>query len=218
MAEKQKTHRKAELRSRWRAMSQDGSIARLRSEGRLTALYVFLVADWTTCEARVPLRRAARFMGVYPNTIRRGLDQMIAEHMIEKMDKEGTSGKARYKVLGGSRVVTGGVTSGDPPRSRAVDSAHTSGGQRAHSVCAQGSRAVDSAHTGCGHDSVSFSGSSVRTSERISTADAGAGGEPARRRRPSRMVEGWPPPVAAAGGQEAPVFDPSGTITQEVDT
>jgi hypothetical protein len=198
-------------------MSQDGSISRLRSEGRLTALYVFLVADWTTCEVRVPLRRAARFMGVYPNTIRRGLEQMTTEQMIQKIDGEGTSGKARYRVLGGSRVVTGGVTSGDPPRSRAVTGAHTSGDQRAHSVCAQGSRAVTSAHTGRDPNSVSFSGSSVRTSERTSTADAGAGRKPARRRRPSRWIEGMPPPDAAAEAQEGVSVDASDTITQEVD-
>ena len=193
---------KGELRRRWRAMSQDGSISRLRSEGRLTALYVFLVADWTTCEVRVPLRRAARFMGVYPNTIRRGLEQMTTEQMIQKIDGEGTSGKARYRVLGGSRVVTG---------------AHTSGDQRAHSVCAQGSRAVTSAHTGRDPNSVSFSGSSVRTSERTSTADAGAGRKPARRRRPSRWIEGMPPPDAAAEAQEGLSVDASDTITQEVD-
>lgn len=195
-------HRKAELRGRWRALFEDGSIARLRSEGRLVAMYVFLVANWETCQLRIPLRRAARFMRVYPNTVRRGIQQLVEANVIECLGKQGESGRLAYRVLGGSPLVTTPVTTRDPQRTPLVTTPVTARVQSAHHSCAQGSPLVTGAHTDGDHISVSFSGSSVSTSERNSTADAGAGVGPARRRR-KRWEHGLATEEAPAEPQEA---------------
>jgi len=83
------TKRKAELRVRMRAMLEDGSLASLGSEGRLVALYVLQVADWTSCQARFSIRRAAETMRVRPNTVHRGIRQMIEAGILEDLGKAG---------------------------------------------------------------------------------------------------------------------------------
>jgi len=198
MAEK-KPHRKAELRTRWRAMLEDGSLAALRSEGRLIALYVLCVADWSSCEARFSMRRAARAIGVHPTTVRRGIVQMIDGGILEVLHKGEGPEKSSFRVLGRARAVRAPDTSGARQRARAVRAPDTARARSGHEPCAQRAQGVSGARTGCAHDSVFISGSPVRTSEISSTADAGAGLGPARRRRPSRLIEGVPPPSATGG-------------------
>jgi hypothetical protein len=216
MAEQKKPHRKAELRTRWRAMLEDGSLASLRSEGRLVALYVLCMADWASCEARFSMRRAAKGIGVHPTTVRRGISQMIDAGILEVLHKgEGTE-KSRFRVVLRAQPVRTPDTSGARLRARAVRAPDTSGARSGHEPCAERTRVVSGARTRCAHNSVFISGSPVRTSEISSTADAGAGVGPARRRRPSRLIEGVPPPSAAGGDAEGPGVDASDTFKEEV--
>lgn len=164
MTEK-KTSRKGELRRRWRALLEDGSMAALRSEGRLMALYVLQVADWTTCEARFSIRRAAGVLQTHRNTVCRGLDQLVKAGVLEVVSKGSAGCRARYRVAERPRVVGAAPTSGGRERPRVVDTAPTSGGRKGHERWARRLRAVGAAPTGGGRDSVLFSGSPVRTSE-----------------------------------------------------
>jgi hypothetical protein len=156
--------RKAELRVRMRAMLEDGSLASLGSEGRLVALYVLQVADWTSCQARFSIRRAAETMRVRPNTVHRGIRQMIEAGILEDLGK---AGRGFYLVK---------------KRTPLVDSAHTARGRAVHDSCARRTPLVGALSTGCGQDSVLSSGSPVRTSEISSEATGMAGTEPASQR------------------------------------
>ena len=212
-----KPNPKALLRTRWRELLSDGSMAALRSEGRLVALYVLSVADWGTCQARFTMRRAAKGMGVHPTTVRRGISQMVAAGILEILEKgEGTS-KTSFLILGRAPLVRAPDTSGARERARAVRAPDTARARSGHEPCAERAPLVRAPDTGCAHDSVFLTGSPVRTSERSSTADAGAGLKPARRRRPSRLIDSVSPPPAAGDAQEGPAFDPSDTMKQEVD-
>lgn len=188
-AKPDRNNQKAELRTRWRSFMDDGTLASLRSEGRLMAHYVFLTGSWTTCQIRFAIRQAARAMGVHPNTARRGVQQLLAAGVLEILEKgEGTS-RTTYLVPTRSRAVTPPVTSGDRPRSRVVTGAHTSGDHPGHGSCPERTRAVTGAHTGGDHTSVLVSVSSVRRDSDVSVAEtAVAGVGPARRLRPHRML------------------------------
>jgi hypothetical protein len=206
--------RKSELRARMRALLEDGSMASLRSEGRLVALYVLQVADWTSCQARFSVRHAAQAMRVRPNSVHRGLKQLIDSDILEVLSK---TGRGFYRVKKRTHTVDSAPTARGHERPPLVDSAHTSGGRTVHDSCARRTPLVDTLSTGCGQDSVLSSGSSVRrTSEEPSTADALAGASPARRRRPEEGID-FAPPDAAAEAQEGLSVDASDTITQEVD-
>lgn len=180
--------KKAELRTRWRSFMDDGTLANLRSEGRLVAHYVFLTGGWTTCEIRFAIRQAARALRVHPNTARRGVQQLLEAGVLEILDKGTGTLKTTYIVPARSRAVTTPVTSGDRPRSRVVTGAHTSGDRNGHEPCTERTRVVTGAHTGGDHTSVIVSVSSVRDSDNSVTASAGAGSAPARRRRLYRTV------------------------------
>jgi hypothetical protein len=208
-----KANPKALLRTRWRDLFAAGCMSRLRSEGRLVALYVFYVADWTTCEARFSIRRASQCLGVHRNSVCRGVSQLIEVGILEIVTKGSPGKSTRYRIAERPQCVYQAPTSGVPERPQCVYQAPTSGGRLVHEACAPGTRAVGAAPTDGGRNSVSFSGSSFRrTSERTSTADAGAGLKPARRRRPSRLIDS-PPPPAGGDAHESPAFDPGDTMT-----
>jgi hypothetical protein len=171
--------RKAELRVRMRAMLEDGSLASLRSEGRLVALYVLQVADWTSCQARFSIRRAAETMRVRPNTVHRGIKQMIEAGVLEDLGK---AGRGFYLVKKRPPLVDSAPTARGQERTPLVDSAHTSGGRTVHDSCARRTPLVGALSTGRGQDSVLSSGSPVRTSEISSEATGMAGTEPASQR------------------------------------
>lgn len=168
--------RKGELRRRWRALMQAGSFAGLRSEGRLVAIYVLCVADWVTCEVSFSMRRAAKAVCVQPTTIRRGMIQLVEAGVLGVLEKGDRQTRARYVVSGCAHPVSRVDTSGAHPCAQGVRTLDTSGAQGAHTLCPPRTRAVRSLRTRCAHSSVLSSGSPVRTSERDSQADAGAGG------------------------------------------
>jgi hypothetical protein len=173
------TKRKAELRVRMRAMLEDGSLASLGSEGRLVALYVLQVADWTSCQARFSIRRAADAMRVRPNTVHRGIKQMIEAGILEDLGK---AGRGFYLVKKRPPLVDSAHTARGRERPPLVDSAHTARGRAVHDSCARRTPLVGALSTGCGQDSVLSSGSPVRTSEISSEATGMAGTEPASQR------------------------------------
>jgi hypothetical protein len=174
---------RGELRRRWREMLKDGSLAALRSEGRLVALYVFHAADWTSCEVRFSMRRVAGILGVHPTTVRRGISQLLDGGILEILGKSAGPGSTLYVVPERARAVRAPDTSGAQERARVVRSPDTSGAQSAHEPCAVRTRPVRGLRTLCARNSVLFSGSPVTTTGSSTAAlpaggAAPAGGEP----------------------------------------
>jgi hypothetical protein len=101
---------KGELRRRVRSFIEDGSLARLGSEGRLVAHYVFERADWATGEIRFSMRHVARVMKVSPTAIRRGVEQMIREEILEISAKGEGSLRSKYTVVARAHSVSGART------------------------------------------------------------------------------------------------------------
>jgi hypothetical protein len=175
-----KPSHKGELRRRWREFLEDGSMARLRSEGRLVALYVLQVADWSTCEARFSMRRASSCLHVHRNTVCRGISQLLECGILEILHK-GSAGKStKYRIAKRPQVVDQAPTVRGRERPQVVDQAPTVRGRVDHEAWAQRLHKVGAAPTSGGRNSVLFSGSSVRTSEGTSEATAMAGAGPAR--------------------------------------
>ena len=128
---------RGELRRRWREMLKDGSLAALRSEGRLLALYVFHAADWTSCEVRFSMRRVAEILGVQPTTVRRGISQLLDGGILEILGKPVGPGSTLYVVPERARAVRAPDTSGAQERARVVRSPDTTRARTAHTMCAQ---------------------------------------------------------------------------------
>lgn len=124
--------KKGELRRRWRVFMQDGTVAKLRSEGRLMALYVLYWADFENCTAKFAVRGAARWLGVRPMTAQRGIQQLCEAGMLAVIVKgEGSSDS----VFGLTKPTTsGGQPDHEPcaPRPPAVGAETTSGGRSAY--------------------------------------------------------------------------------------
>lgn len=161
MAEKDPA--KFETRRRWLAMMKDGSIAALRSEGRLVALYVFYAADWTTGEVRFSMRRVAGLLGVQPTTVRRGIAQLLERGILEILGKPEGAGATLYGVCERAPLVRAPDTSGAQSRTRAVRTPDTSGAQSAHEPCAVRTRPVRGLRTLCARNTINPIGSSLTT-------------------------------------------------------
>lgn len=161
MAEKDPA--KFETRRRWLAMMKDGSIAALRSEGRLVALYVFYAADWTSGEVRFSMRRVASLFGVQPTTVRRGISQLLDRGILEVLGKPEGPGATLYGVCERAPLVRTPDTSGAQSRTRAVRSPDTSGAQSAHEPCAVRTRPVRGLRTLCARNTINPIGSSLTT-------------------------------------------------------
>ena len=178
MTGEKKPSRRGELQRRWRAMLEDGSLAALRSEGRLMALYVLHMADWSSCELKFSMRRAARVMTVQPTTVRRGVAQLVEAGILEVLAKPTGPGPTRFVVAERARVVRTPDTSGAQDCARAVRSPDTSGAQSGHEPCADRARVVRGVRTLCARNSFLFSGSSLTTTELPPEATPGGGVEP----------------------------------------
>ena len=123
------------MRRRWRALMEDGSLGRLRSEGRLMALYAFYWADFTSCTLRFSIRGAARHMGVGFTTARRGVNQLVELGILEVIGEPDTYGRVTYRF---AEAHTSGVRPDHEPCAPPI----TSGDQPDHEPCAPRSRAV----------------------------------------------------------------------------
>jgi hypothetical protein len=159
-------------------MLEDGSLAALRSEGRLMALYVLHMADWSSCELKFSMRRAARALAVQPTTVRRGVAQLLEAGILEILAKPAGPGSTRFLVSERARVVRTPDTSRAQSSAPLVRSPDTSGAQSAHEPCADRTRAVRGARTLCARNSFLFSGSSLTTTELPPEATPAGGVEP----------------------------------------
>lgn len=166
------------LRGRWRSMLEDGSLASLRSEGRLAALYVLYAADWTTCEVRFSFHSAARRMAAQVTTLRRGVRQLVEAGLLSVVEKPGGAGKTRYVIPERAQCVSTPVTTGARSRTRAVSKSRTSGVQGAHTPCPTRAQPVSIARTLCARHSVLSSGRPVSTTGSSSAAPPVSGSGP----------------------------------------
>jgi hypothetical protein len=177
--------RKGELRRRWRAMLENGSIASLRSEGRLVALYVLYAADWSSCEVRFSMRHAARLIGVHPTAVRRGVGQLVSVGIIENLGASGRAGLTRFVIGRRAHTVSTPDTSRVQGRAQAVSTPDTSGAQGGHEPCPARAQPVSRVRTLCARNSVLSSGIPVNTSGYTSAATPAGGLEPPQASRPS---------------------------------
>jgi hypothetical protein len=163
---------KGELRRRVRAFIEDGSLARLGSEGRLVAHYVFERADWSTGEIRFSMRHVARVMQVSPTAIRRGVEQMIRQEILAISVKGEGSGRSKYTVVGRTHSVSTPDTLRAQARAHSVSGVDTPRVRSAHTVCPERAHSVSGARTPCDPYSVLFSGIPVNTTGVTNAADA----------------------------------------------
>ena len=136
---------RGELRRRHRAFVESGTLASLRSEGRMMAFYVFCWADFRTCLLKVSLRGAARTIGVSPNSVSRGVQQLVQANALKLIRKTAT-GRSEYEILM-TQKESEGVHEPCTARTRAVDGAHTARVRSGHTVWTERTRAVGAAHT-----------------------------------------------------------------------
>ena len=175
-----KKSRKAESQSRWRAFLEDGSLAAMGSEGRLVALYVFLNANWSSCEVRYSYRRAAKSLCVHTTSVRRGTDQLVKAGILEILEKGEGNERTTFRIAERAQGVRAPDTRRARERAQGVRAPDTQCARSGHVACAQRARPVRGARTGGARNSVFVSGSSVRTSDKNSEATAVAGAGPAR--------------------------------------
>lgn len=123
------------MRRRWRAFMEDGSLGRLRSEGRLMALYALYWADFADCTLTFSIRGAARCLGVGFTTARRGLTQLVELGVLEALGEPDTYGRVTYRF---PEAHTSGVRPDHEPCAPPI----TSGDQSAHEPCAPRSHGV----------------------------------------------------------------------------
>jgi hypothetical protein len=195
---------KGELRRRVRAFIEDGSLARLGSEGRLVAHYVFERADWSTGEIRFSMRHVARVMKVSPTAIRRGVEQMVREEILAISAKREGSGRSKYTVVGRTHSVSTPDTPCAQGRTHSVSTLDTPRVQSAHTVCPERAHSVSGVRTPCDLYSVLFSGIPVNTTEITNAADATDGEGPS---------EPQPQPEFSRGSAAA--LARTGTLTEE---
>lgn len=175
-----KKSRKAESQSRWRAFLEDGSLAALGSEGRLVALYVFLNANWSSCEVKYSHRRAAKSLCVHTTSVRRGTDQLVKTGILEVLERGEGTGRTTFRICERAQGVRAPDTRRARERAQGVRAPDTQCARSGHEACHERAPVVRAARTGGARNSVFLSGSSVRTSEKTSEATAMAGAGPAR--------------------------------------
>jgi len=167
-----KASAKGEMRRRSRSWMEAGAFAALGSEGRLVAIYVLQMADWTTCEIVIPERLAADAMKTRKTTVRRGLAQMVEEGILEILRPGGPRKPTRYRLALWSRSVTTEVTPRDLSGHVACPLMVTPCDRRGYTPRSLRSRSVTSAVTPCDHHSVS---SSEEQSSSLEDLSSGSG-------------------------------------------
>jgi hypothetical protein len=205
MTQEKRKSQQGELRRRWRALIEDGSFARLRSEGRLVAIYVLYAADWSSCELKFSMRRVATFMSAQPTTVRRGVSQLIEAGILGVLDKGDGPRSSRFVVRECAPLVRTPDTSGAQDCAPLVRSPDTSRAQTAHEPCAVRTRAVRGVRTLCARNTFLFIGRPVSTNEYSNEASPGGGEEPP----PARPEALESPESILPGGSN---------LTQEEDT
>jgi hypothetical protein len=163
------------MRRRTLEIMKSGAFAQLGSEGRLAAIYVLQMADWTTCEATVSTHLAAKTMCVRQNTIHRGLGQMVSEGILTVVRPGSPRKAARYRLELRPRSVVAATTTGGRC-DHATWSPMTTTRSRSDYVPRRlRLRPVVAATTQCGHHSVS---SSDKQSLSLGEQSGGSGSPP----------------------------------------
>ena len=103
------------MRRRHERIIRSGALARVRSEGRLVFGIALCWADYKTCQFRMSMRGAAVISGVHPNTVRRGITQLVDEGIIEVGPSEHGK-RQRYRFC----IPKEGDDGSSPPRSHPV--------------------------------------------------------------------------------------------------
>jgi hypothetical protein len=193
---------KGELRRRVRSFIEDGSLARLGSEGRLVAHYVFERADWSTGEIRFSMRHVARVMKVSPTTIRRGVEQLVQQEILAISARGEGSGRSKYTVVARAHSVSTPDTPRAQARAHSVSGVDTPRAHSAHTVCPERAQGVSGARTPCDHYSVLFSGIPVNTTEITNAADASDGARPSEPQPQPPVERGSAAAIASPGTLE----------------
>jgi hypothetical protein len=152
MAFKGKEASRGEMRRRHEAIIRSGALRGLRSEGRMVFVLALCWADYKTCQFRMSIRGAATTAGVQPNSVRRGLAQLLELGVIQAGPSQpGKRQLYRFRPPenSGDESLPGGSPAVTAPRSHTVTTPVTTRVRRAHEPCTEGSRAVTGAHTGC---------------------------------------------------------------------
>lgn len=184
---------RGEMRRRWEAIWDSGCFVRLGAQGLRMALWVNRKANWTTCEIRVSVRDIALQMGVGTSTVQRGINELVAEGVLELQSGGGPGRKSVYIV---------------PNRAPVGNSCAPNGG-----AVVPGGRVQAHLRTGTTAPAYGYNRAPVRVQPRphmvrndinsigihldtngISNAEtAEAGRKPARRLRRIRAAEGYAP-------------------------
>lgn len=131
---------RGELRRRHRGILLGGSMARLGSEGRLMACYALYWADFEKCTLKLSIRGAAKVLGVSPNGVRRGIQQLLDAGVLLLVSKGTGSGRSQYELADpGHEACT--------LRTRSVTPPVTGRDRSAHEACTERTRSVYGAHT-----------------------------------------------------------------------
>lgn len=171
--------KQGEMRRRWRAVLEDGSLAALGSEGRLVASYVQYWADFQTCEIRFSMRYVAKYLKVQATTVRRGISQMVDCGILCVLDGPGQSGRTRYVVKERRQDEPEVRTLRAQGCAQGVRTPDTLRAQGAHATCAERAHHVRRVRTLGAHNSFLSIGSPKRTNDELSVAAPLAGEEPA---------------------------------------
>lgn len=184
MAEKKsdkEPSKKGEMRRRWQAILEDGSLAALGSEGRLVASYVQHWAKFETGEIRFSMRYVAKYLGVQVTTVRRGVSQMVNGGILEVVKAASGAGRTTYVVTERTPVSEPGPdTLRARERTQGVRAPDTLRARSEHATCAPRAQPVRAARTLCARNKYLFIDSPKRINEGISedTPDAGLGPAP----------------------------------------
>lgn len=184
--------KQGEMRRRWRAILEDGSLAALGSEGRLVASYVQFWADFQTCEVRFSMRYVAKYLRVQATTVRRGISQMVECGILSVVAGSGQSGRTRYVVLERPQDEQGVRTLRAQGCAQGVRTPDTLRAQGAHATCAERAQGVRRVRTLGAHNSFLSIGSPKRTNGESSEATPVAGQGPAPASLPDNAGSGQP--------------------------
>ena len=169
---------RGELRRRWRARMEDGSMGRLRSEGRLMALYVLLWADFERCTVRFSARGAARVMGVGVTTARRGVSQLIDAGILVSLEKGDGTTQSTYGFTDPDTARARPGHGSCAQRARLVRAPDTARARSAHGSCPERARLVSGARTSGVRITRFPPGTSISTSVEINQSNLpGSGGD-----------------------------------------
>lgn len=180
--QERKPSAKGEARRRWRSFMENGSVGRLRSEGRLMACYVFYWADFEKCTIRFSLRGAARSLGVRLTTVQRGVQQLVDGGILALSEKGDGSDFSLFELREVTTVCghpDHGVWSGRP---QGVVTPTTGCGQSDHEPWSARPQGVVSATTSRGHITRIPTGIPIDTSGEFNFSEqpgAGGSGPPA---------------------------------------